>query len=140
MPSPESPANRIVTRSRSWSCGFCARVSVGIRSSAGLWLLHPLVRSWGKVEELLGERFGEIFQDLLRPDDADEAAVVVEQRHVPIAARLHQRDRVPDGLLDVEVVPRRGHHRLDRLAQVDVAADDPGEDIALGQDAYEATI
>ena len=63
--------------------------------------------------------------------------LVVEQRHVPVAAGLHELDRVADGLLDVEVVPGRRHQRLDRLREVDVAADEPAEDVALGQDADE---
>src|SRR5258708_1762800 len=110
MPSPESPANRIVTRSSSWSWGSCARVSVVIRSLSALCLAHALVGSWGEVEELLRERLGEELQDVLGPDHAVEMVLAVEQRHVPVAAGLHELDRVADRLLDVEVVPGRGHH------------------------------
>src|SRR4029079_5340526 len=140
MPSPESPANRIVTRSSSWSWGSCARVSVVIRWLSALCLVHALVGSWWQVEELFRERLGEELQDVLRTDDADEMVVVVEQRHVPEAAGLHQLDRVADRFLDVEVMPGRGHHRLDRLREVDVAADDPAEDVALGQDAGKTSV
>src|SRR4029450_1007750 len=118
IPSPESPAKRIVTRARSWSSGSCARVSVVIRCLSALCLVHPLVGSWWEVEELLGERFCEELEDLLRADDADEVVFVVEQRHVAEPAGLHQVDRVADRLLDVEVVPGRGHHRLDRAAEI----------------------
>jgi len=33
----------------------------------------------------------------------------------------------------------RRHHRLDRLGEIDVAADDPAEDVPLGQDACQPT-
>ena len=66
--------------------------------------------------------------------------VVVDDRHVPVAPGLHQDDRVADRLVEVERVRIGGHQRLDRLAQVDVAADDPAEDVALGQDADEAAV
>src|SRR6476659_10682310 len=140
MPSPESPANRIVTRSSSWSWGSCSRVSVVIRWLPALCLAHALVGTWWQVEELLGDRRGEELQDVLGPDDAQEVVLVVEQRHVPVAAGLHELDRVADRLLGVEVVPGRRHHRLDRLREVDVAADDPAEDVALRQDADETSV
>src|SRR5262245_30257055 len=105
MPSPESPANRIVTRSSSWSSGSCARVSVVIESLSALWLVHALMRSWWQVEQLLGEGLSQEFDDLLGPNDAHEVIPVVEQRDVPVAARLHEPDRVLDRLLEVEVLP-----------------------------------
>src|SRR5262245_31181826 len=140
MASPESPANRSVTRSSSWSSGACARVSVVMESLSALWLVHALVRSWWEVEELLREGLSQEFDDLLGPDDTHEVVLVVEQRHVAVAAGLHQLDRVPDRLLEVEVLPAGGHHRLDRLAEVHVATHDPAEDVALGQDAGEAPV
>src|SRR6188474_2302532 len=140
IPSPESPAKRIVTRSSSWSCGSCARVSVVIRSLSALCLVHALVRSWWEVEELLGERLGQVLEDVLGPDDAHEVVLVVEQWHVPVAARLHEVDRVADRLLEVEVVPARRHHCLDRLVEVDVAADDAAEDVTLREQADESAI
>ena len=42
------------------------------RSSRALRLLHPLVRPGRQVEELLRERLGEVLEDVLLPDDADE--------------------------------------------------------------------
>src|SRR4051795_9344651 len=85
MPSPESPANRIVTRSSSWVCGSSSRVVV-TWSSNPFRPVHELMGSRRQVEELLGERLGEIFEDLLRTDHALEDAVVVEERNVAIAA------------------------------------------------------
>ncbi len=39
---------------------------------------------------------------------------VVEERHVPVATRLHQLQRVANGLVEVEVVGRERRYRLDR--------------------------
>ena len=61
----------------------------------------------------------------------------VDDRHVAVATGLHQHDRVADRLVEVERARLGRHERLDRLRQVDVAADDPAEDVALGQDADE---
>ena len=69
-----------------------------------------------------------------------EVVLVVEERDVPIATGLHQLDRVANRLVEVEVVRLRRHHRLDRLAEVDVAADDAAEDVALGEDAGERAV
>src|SRR3954462_15636388 len=102
MPSPESPANRIVTRSSSCVSGSVSRVVV-TWLSAPLGSVHRLVRTRRQVQELLGERLGEVLEDVLRPDDAREDVVVVEQRDVAVAAGLHQLDRVADRLLEVEV-------------------------------------
>src|SRR6478736_2719826 len=85
MPSPESPAKRIVTRSSSWVSGSVSRVVV-TWSSAPFGSVHGLVRARRQVEELLGERLGEVLQDVLWPDHALEDVVVVEERHVPVAA------------------------------------------------------
>src|SRR6185295_18254994 len=103
MPSPESPAKRIVTRSSSWVCGSVSRVVV-TWSSAPLGSLHGLVRTRRQVEELLGERLSEVLEDVLRPDHALEDVVVIEQGHVPVAPGLHQLDRIANGLLQVEMV------------------------------------
>ena len=65
---------------------------------------------------------------------------VVDERHVPVATGLHQHDRVADRLVEVEGARLGGHERLDRLAQVHLAADDPPEDVALGQDAGETAV
>jgi hypothetical protein len=40
----------------------------------------------------------------------------------------------------VEVLDLRRHHRFDGLIQVYIPADDPAEDVALGQDADEASV
>src|SRR5688500_11664749 len=76
MPSPESPANRIVTRSRSRIAGSARRVSVVIAGSSAFRLRHLLMRSWREVQELLGEGLGQVPQDVLRPDDADEVVLL----------------------------------------------------------------
>src|SRR6476659_4378457 len=99
MPSPESPAKRIVTRSSSWVSGSISRVVV-TGASTPLGPTHRLVRPGRQVEELLGERLGEVLEDLLRPDHALEVVVVVEERHVPVAAGLHEHDRAADRLLE----------------------------------------
>ena len=70
MPSPESPANRIVTRSSSWSSGSCSRVSVVIRSLSALWLCHPLVRSWGRLRSSSGNASARYFRMSCGPDHA----------------------------------------------------------------------
>src|SRR6185436_1280022 len=142
MPSPESPAKRIVTRSSSCVCGSISRVVV-TGASTPFGPTHRLVRAGWQVEELLGERLGEVLEDLLRPDDALEVVVVVQQRDVPVAAGLHQLDRAADGLLEVEVVRLRRHQRLDGLGQVDrrdIATDETAEDVSLRQDAEEAAL
>src|SRR5213083_2831302 len=125
IPSPESPAKRIVTRSSSWVCGSISRVVV-TGSSAPFGSMHRLVRPRREVEQLLRERLGEVLEDVLRPNHALQRVVVSEERHVPVAARLHELDRVADRLLEMEVVRSGGHQRLDGLRQVDrrdVAAD-----------------
>src|SRR6185369_3087237 len=83
IPSPESPAKRMVTRSSSCVSGSVSRMVVTC-GSAPLGSVHRLVRSRWQVEELLGERLGQVFQDVLRPDDALEDVVVVQERHVPV--------------------------------------------------------
>ena len=121
MPSPESPAKRIVTRSSSW---IASSGSAGGRHAPS-GLLHPLVRPRRQVEELLGERLGEVLDDVDLADDADEMAVVVDDRHVAVAAGLHELDRVADRLVEVERLRFARHQRLDRLGEVDVADHDP---------------
>src|SRR5690242_17542262 len=97
MPSPESPAKRIVTRSSSWVCGGVSRVVVVLVALAPFGSVHQLVWSRRQVEELLGKRLGEVLDDVLGPDDALQHPVVVEERDVAVPAGLHQRDRVADG-------------------------------------------
>ena len=65
---------------------------------------------------------------------------VVDERHVAVAAGLHELDRVADRLVEVERARLGGHSDLDRLVEVDVAADDAAEDVALGQHAEEAAV
>src|SRR5690349_7731922 len=103
MPSPESPAKRIVTRSSSWVSGSSSRVVV-TWCSAPFGSVHELMRSRRQVQQLLGERFGEVLQDVLRPDDALQHVAVVEERHVAVAAGLHQLHGGPDGVLEMEVM------------------------------------
>ena len=71
IPSPESPANRMVTRSSSWTSGLelLGELSRAFR------LLHALVRPRRQVEQLLGERLGQVLDDVRLADDADELAV-----------------------------------------------------------------
>src|SRR6185503_15697727 len=81
MPSPESPANRIVTRSSCFSAGLSWRGGASVVTGApprsrALRGDHALVRSRRQVEELLGERLGEVLEDVDRPDDADEEVPV----------------------------------------------------------------
>src|SRR4029078_5508509 len=81
------------------------------------------------------ERFREVLDDVDLSDHADQSASLVDDRDVPIPARLHQVDRVPDGLVEIER-PRFGRHeRLDRPRQVHMADHDPREDVALRQHA-----
>ena len=76
-----------------------------------------LVRPGRQVQQLLGERLGEGLEHVDRTDDADEHAVVVDERHVPEAAGLHELDRAPDRLVEVERVRVVDHQALDRLAR-----------------------
>src|SRR4051794_11196232 len=92
IPSPESPAKRIVTRSRSWMEGAAGLVSVVIRWSSAFGLLHLLVRSRGKVEELLRERLGEVLEHVLRPHHTHQKSLAVDDGDVPIPAGLHEVD------------------------------------------------
>src|SRR4051794_4038983 len=101
IPSPESPAKRIVTRSSGRSVTARGSVRVVIARSGALLGWHLLVRSGGQVEELLGERLRDELQDVDRPNDADQEAILIHERHVPVAPGLHQLDGVPDGLLEI---------------------------------------
>src|SRR4051794_20511348 len=112
MPSPESPANRIVTRSSSWVCGSSSRVVVTCPSTP-FGPVHELMRSRWQVEELLGERLREVFEDLLWTNHALEDAVVVEERDVAIAAGLHELDRRANGLVEMKMLGVRRHQGLD---------------------------
>src|ERR1044072_109850 len=114
MPSPESPAKRIVTRSSCRSDGWGWRGGASaVTWSRSLGRDHPLVRSRRQVEELLGEGLGEVLEDIHGTDDADEDVVVVDQRHVPVAAGLHQLDGLPDRLVEVERERVIDHQGLD---------------------------
>src|SRR6187549_627530 len=91
MPSPESPANRMVTRSSCFSlgCSWRGGASVVTRApprSRALRGGHALVRARWQVEEFFRERLGEVLEHIDRSDDADEDVPVVDQRHVPEAA------------------------------------------------------
>ena len=72
IPSPESPAKRIVTRSSSWTSRLELGGLRGRHPPSGC--LHPLVRPRREVEQLLGERLGQVLDDVRLADDADEAA------------------------------------------------------------------
>ena len=98
------------------------------------------LRPGWEVEQLLRERLGQVLDDVRLADDADEMARLVDERHVPVATGLHQDDRVADRLVQVQGARLGGHERLDRLAQVHLTADDPPEDVTLGQDAGEAAV
>src|SRR6266436_763869 len=87
IPSPESPANRIVTRS-SWRSVAGFATAVAVAGSAAFLGAHPLVGPRRQIEELLRERLGEELEDVHGSDDADQVAVVVDERDVPVAARL----------------------------------------------------
>src|SRR3954470_18180890 len=80
IPSPESPAKRIVTRSSSCVWGSVSR-GVVPGGSAPLGAGHGLVRARRQVQELLGKRLGQVLEDVLRPDDALEDVVIVDERH-----------------------------------------------------------
>ena len=71
-------------------------------------------------------------------DDADEVAGLVDQRDVAVAAGLHQDDRVADRVVEVERVRLGRHQASTGCARSTLAADDPAEDVALGQDAGQA--
>src|SRR5919112_1105565 len=97
MPSPESPAKRIVTRSSCFSA--TSRVSVRVIGRSGAlrgW--HRLVGSRREVQELLGEGLGDELEDVDGPNDTDQQAILVDQWNVPVAAGLHQVDRMTDRL------------------------------------------
>ena len=49
-------------------------------SSRALRLLHPLMRSRRQVQQLLRERLGEVLEDVLLADHADQAAGIVDER------------------------------------------------------------
>src|SRR5262245_26182838 len=92
IPSPESPAKRIVTRSSSWtvSWGWASAVVTPLPApSCAFRLLHALVRPGREVQQLLRERLGQVLDDVGLPDDADEAPVRGHDRHVPVPAGLH---------------------------------------------------
>src|SRR5688572_15722256 len=59
MPSPESPAKRIVTRSSSWLVtSLGCLISVVTWQSCPLGLLRQLVWSWREVKDFLREGLG----------------------------------------------------------------------------------
>ena len=90
------------------------------------------------MRQLLGERLGQVLDDVDLTDDPDEVTRVVDDRDIPIAPRLHEDDGVADGLIEVEGLRLGGHQGLDGLGQVDVLADQPTEDVALREDARRA--
>ena len=92
------------------------------RWSRALRFLHPLVGAGREVQQLLRERLGEVLEHVDRADDPDEAPGVVDERDVPVAAGLHEVDRVADRLVQVERPGVLVHERLDRLVQVHVVA------------------
>src|SRR5215210_3479462 len=66
IPSPESPAKRIVTRSSSWtSTSLLGAVSVVTPASSSLGLVHQLMRPRRKVQDLLGKRLGHVLEQVL---------------------------------------------------------------------------
>src|SRR3954467_4074019 len=145
IPSPESPAKRMVTRS-SWrsATGLASVMVIGLRwrfgagwGSRALGGCHALVGARWQVEELLRERLGKVLQDIDGSDDTDEQAVVIDERHVPGTTGLHELDRVADRLVQVEGPGVRDHHRLDRLAQVNASGNQLAEDVPLGEHAEE---
>ena len=104
-------------------------------------LLHALVRPGREVEQLLRERLGQVLDDVRLADDADEAA-----RRRRRAARCDSgrsaSGRSRHGSSD------RGRACCGSVVMSDstgwlrstVAADDPAEDVALGQDADETAV
>src|SRR5258705_735430 len=118
MPSPESPANRIVTRSSCFSTGCAgwggASVVTRLRALRGD---HLLMGPRRQVEELLGERLGEVLQDVDGTHDADEQVVVVDEGHVPELAGLHELERAAHRLIELERVRVVDHQGLDGLVE-----------------------
>src|SRR4051794_14277854 len=100
--------------------------------------------SRGKVEELLREGLGEEPQDVDLSDDTDEEGVAVDERNVSETSRLHQLDRVADGLIERQRSRCLRHHLLDRRLQIDAAddirSDQASEDVALGQHAEKPAV
>ena len=136
IPSPESPANRMVTRSSSWMSGPS---SGGGRRHAPSGSFMRWCGRGGRLSSSSGNDSARYLMMSYWRTTPTRWPVVVDQRHVAVATGLHQVDRVADRLVEVERVRLGGHQRLDRLAQVDVPADDPSEDVALGQHAGEPT-
>jgi len=93
------------------------------------------MRSRRQVEELLGERLGEVLEDVDRPNDSDQEVVVVDERHVPELAGLHELHGAPHRLVEVQRVRVVDHQRLDRLRQVGVREGDAKREEAETQEA-----
>src|SRR5215210_3613920 len=93
MPSPESPANRMVTRSSSWtSTSRVGAVSVVTGASSSLGF-HQLMWSWRQVEDLLRKRLGHVLQQVQLAQDAYQVSLAIDQRHVAKVTLLHRRHR-----------------------------------------------
>jgi len=137
MPSPESPAKRIVTRSRSSTvCSGLVCDSVVMEPLLStLWSLHHLVRARRQVEDVFRVRFCEVLQEIPKPDETDHRFALYHGQ-CPVLVLLHRRDCLghrPRGLNRARLF---GEHRcLERLVPVKTVLHAFRQHIALCEDA-----
>src|SRR5262245_38826566 len=91
MPSPESPANLMVTRSTSMTSGSDGSL-VSVVNLSTLRFRQGLVRLRGQVQQLLWECLGEKMNYIRRPQNAGGASVCIHYRDVFHAFGDHQLD------------------------------------------------
>ena len=137
IPSPESPAKRIVTRSRSWTSRsrFAGRGRHAPSDSFIRWCGRG-----GRLSSSSGNASARYLRMSCWRTMPTTPPGVVDERDVAVAPVGEQGDRVVDGLLEAEGSRRPVHQRLDRRVEVDLAADHHAEDVALGQDAAQPPV
>src|ERR1051325_6085283 len=147
IPSPESPAKRIVTvssSSKSFSIGSeGVSMTVLISSPFRFWILaaflrvHHLGGNRRQVHSLFRIALGQVRDHVKERDRANET-VVLNQRDVAIALLVHDDDRLADGRLRRQHLDPGSHPIADGRFKVNPLADDLVQKIALGENANDA--
>src|SRR5207253_6851680 len=122
MPSPESPAKRIVTRSRS-IISWLGVSFVRVVKLASLRFRHKLMRPGRQVQDLLRESFGQKVDDIESPDHADGFARFINYRDIVDFPFLHQTDRRGDRITLCERPGNFGHEFEDARFVFDLTRD-----------------
>src|SRR5918999_4237437 len=84
IPSPESPANRMVTRSSSSTSTSLAGAVIWVvtGASGSLGLIHQLMWPWRQIEDLLGKRLSHVLKQVQLAECAYQLSVAVDEGHI----------------------------------------------------------